>query len=117
MSGFIVDKIKYDENLNLMGKINTELCKNLGLEHNLTEFSSNLIRALKQYERFLEILDDKEYFLSAILEFSDSCIAYFNPKNDLNANRKANDLINKMNNINDIINNCFFKSIEKYRED
>lgn len=117
MDEFILNKIKYDENLNLMGKINTELCKSFGLEHYLTEFSSNLIRALHQYIRFLEIIDDKNEFLSVILAFSDCCIAYFNPQDNLNINEKSNDLINNMNTINEMINNSFFKSIEKYRDD
>ena len=33
--------IEYEENVNCIAKINTELCKKFGLEHYLTEFSSN----------------------------------------------------------------------------
>ena len=45
--------VEYEENVNLIAKINAELCKTLGLENYLTEFSSNLIRALNQYKRFV----------------------------------------------------------------
>ena len=70
--------IVYKENVNLVARINVELTKKLGLEHYLTEFSSNLIRALNQYERFVFLLNDKLDFVENIIEFSERCIDFFN---------------------------------------
>ena len=52
--------VEYEENVNLVAKINTELCKRYGLENYLTEFSSNLIRALNQYKRFVILMNNKK---------------------------------------------------------
>ena len=55
--------IVYKENVNLVARINVELTKKLGLEHYLTDFSSNLISALNQYERFVFLLNNKLEFV------------------------------------------------------
>ena len=52
--------VEYEENVNLVAKINTELCKQFGLEHHLTDFSANLVNALNQYKRFVPLMNNKE---------------------------------------------------------
>ena len=54
--------VEYEENVNVVAKINTELCKMYGLEHYLTEFSSNLITALNQYKRFVLLMNERKKF-------------------------------------------------------
>ena len=93
--------VEYEENVNLVAKINTELCKRFGLEHYLTEFSSNLIRALNQYKRFVMLMEDKNKFVDSIIAFSNACIEFFeNNKETIShedMTKKMNKLINSMN--------------------
>lgn len=109
--------VEYEENVNLVAKINTELCKNFGLEHHLTEFSSNLIRALNQYKRFVPLLNNKKEFVKIIIRFSNDCIEFFQknvgrePKATM---KKMNKLLNDFNKINEIINNNFYDSVKDY---
>jgi len=126
--------IKYEENVNVVAKINAELCKRHGLEHYLTEFSSNLIRALNQYKRFVMLFDERTEFINSIVKFSESCIAFFETHPDVNSKvikirrkalkreyynniEKMNVLVRDMNRINDIINTTFAESVAKYLED
>lgn len=124
--------IVYKENVNLVAKINVELTKKLGLEHYLTEFSSNLIRALNQYERFVFVLDNKLEFVDAIIEFSEKCVDFFNMtppdlmnvslfkkrrilKKNYNENMaKINKLVASMNKINESIDKNIGPSVKKY---
>ena len=62
--------VEYEENVNVVAKINTELCKMYGLEHYLTEFSSNLITALNQYKRFVLLMNERKKFVEGLLDFS-----------------------------------------------
>ena len=112
--------IVYKENVNLVARINVELTKKLGLEHYLTEFSSNLIRALNQYERFVFLLNNKLDFVDSIIEFSEKCVDFFNmtppelvegsifkkrrvlKKNYDENMAKINRLVESMNKINEI---------------
>lgn len=111
---------EYEENVNVVAKINTELCKRNGLEHYLTEFSSNLIRALNQYKRFVLMMPDRKAFVTSIIKFSEACIAFFEENKDKDksnydaAVEKMNDLIKSMNEINDIINGNFADAIKDY---
>ena len=108
----------YTENVNLVGKINAELCHKYGLESELAEFSSNLMTALNQYKRFIDIIEDTEGFLKLIVKFSESCISFFNIADTDNKTKiffkKTNELMEDMNKISEFINNNFFKDIKKY---
>lgn len=114
--------VEYEENVNLVAKINTELCKRYGLENYLTEFSSNLIRALNQYKRFVLLMNNKKEFVSGLLSFSNSCISFFEENKDEGKTdhdaivEKMNDLVKTMNHINDLINNNFKESVKEYIE-
>lgn len=126
----------YKENVNVVAKINVELTKKYGLEHYLTDFSSNLITALNQYERFIFVLDKKEEYIDIIIKFSDAAVDFFNMsqiedikkisifkrkkvlKENYNNNlEKINKLVITMNSINDFINTNITPSIKKYMED
>ncbi len=109
--------VEYEENVNLVAKINTELCKQFGLEHHLTEFSSNLIRALNQYKRFVPLLKNKKEFVQRIIKFSNDCILFFkkNTEREPKATmKKMNSLVNDLNKINEMINNTFYDSVKDY---
>ena len=113
--------VEYEENVNLVAKINTELCKRYGLEDYLTEFSSNLIRALNQYKRFVILMNNKKEFVTGLLAFSNSCISFFNENKDEKNSHdsivmKMNDLVKTMNHINDLINENFNDSVKEYIE-
>lgn len=113
--------VEYEENVNLVAKINTELCKRYGLENYLTEFSSNLIRALNQYKRFVILMNNKKEFVTGLLAFSNSCISFFNENKDEKNSHdsivmKMNDLVKTMNHINDLINENFNDSVKEYVE-
>ena len=121
LSGVNLMMIEYEENVNVVAKINTELCKKFGLEHYLTEFSSNLIRALKQYKRFVMLMKDRKLFVKKILAFSNACISFFE-KNDGFKEPKAtikkmNVLVNDLNEINELINKSFADSVKDYLKD
>ena len=112
--------IEYEENVNLVAKINTELCKQFGLEHYLTEFSSNLIRALNQYKRFVPLLEDKNNFVDIIIKFSNDCIEFFKKSIGKEPNatiKKMNNLIKDLNKINEMINNSYANIINEYLKD
>ena len=127
--------VKYKENVNLVARINVELNKKLGLEHYLTDFSSNLIRALNQYEKFVFLLENKEEFVDTIIKFSENVIDFFNmtppevllekslfkkrkilKKNYDNNMEKINKLVKSMNDINDLIDKNIGKSVKPYIE-
>ena len=121
LSGVNLMMIEYEENVNVVAKINTELCKKFGLEHYLTEFSSNLIRALNQYKRFVMLMNDRKLFVKKILAFSNACISFFE-KNDGFKEPKAtikkmNILVNDLNEINELINKSFADSVKDYLKD
>ena len=128
--------IGYKENINVVAMINNELAKKLGIEHYLTDFSSNLIRALNQYEKFVFVIDDKLSFVKIILKFSENVIDFFNMtppeliqsknifkkrkilKKNYEANMtKINELMNSMNEINEFIDSKIDSTYEKYLED
>lgn len=128
--------IGYKENINVVAMINNELAKKLGIEHYLTDFSSNLIRALNQYEKFVFVIDDKLSFVKIILKFSENVIDFFNMtppeliqsknifkkrkilKKNYEANMtKINELMNSMNEINEFIDSKINSTYEKYLED
>lgn len=112
--------IEYEENVNVVAKINTELCKMYGLEHYLTEFSSNLINALNQYKRFVMLMQNRKKFVEGLLDFSNACIEFFEQNKDEKKSShdaivlKMNNLIKTMNVINDEINNNFADSVKEY---
>lgn len=112
--------VEYEENVNVVAKINAELCKRYGLEHYLTEFSSNLIRALNQYKRFVVLMKDKKEFVQGLLSFSNSCIEFFEENKDEKKSghdaivEKMNTLVKTMNHINDLINQNFADSVKEY---
>ena len=112
--------IVYKENVNLVARINVELAKKLGLEHYLTEFSSNLINALNQYKRFVLLMNERKKFVEGLLDFSNACIEFFEENKDVNKSshdaivEKMNNLIKTMNVINDQINNNFQDSVKDY---
>ena len=112
--------VEYEENVNVVAKINTELCKMYGLEHYLTEFSSNLINALNQYKRFVLLMNERKKFVEGLLDFSNACIEFFEENKDVNKSshdaivEKMNNLIKTMNVINDQINNNFQDSVKDY---
>ena len=112
--------VEYEENVNLVAKINTELCKQFGLEHHLTDFSANLVNALNQYKRFVPLMNNKEEFVKTIIAFSNDCIEFFNkstskePKATI---KKMNKLVRNLNKINEFINNNFYDSIKDYLKD
>ena len=127
--------VVYKENVNLVARINVELTKKLGLEHYLTDFSSNLIRALNQYERFVFLLNNKLEFVDVIIDFSEKCIDFFNmtppeliegsifkkkrelkKKYDENM-EKINKLIASMNKINEMIDKNIGESVKDYLKD
>jgi hypothetical protein len=91
-----------------------------GLEHYLTEFSSNLINALNQYKRFVMLLNERKKFVLGLLDFSRACIEFFEQNKDVNKSshdaivEKMNNLIKTMNVINDQINNTFQDSVKDY---
>lgn len=120
MESINMQMVEYEENVNVVAKINTELCKRYGLEHELTEFSSNLIRALNQYKRFVPLMEDKQAFVTAIMKFSVACISFFEENKDETKTRKEdmtikmNHLVETMNQINEIINNNFQESVKDY---
>ena len=121
LSGVNLMMIEYEENVNVVAKINTELCKKFGLEHYLTEFSSNLIRALNQYKRFVMLMKDRKLFVKKILAFSNACISFFErndgfkePKATI---KKMNILVNDLNEINELINKSFSDSVKDYLKD
>ena len=121
LSGVNIMMIEYEENVNLVAKINTELCKKFGLEHYLTEFSSNLIRALNQFKRFVMLMNDRKTFVEKILAFSNSCIKFFESNKNFKEPQatltKMNSIINDLNDINDFINNSFQESVKDYLND
>lgn len=112
--------VEYEENVNLVAKINTELCKQFGLEHHLTEFSANLVNVLNQYKRFVPLMNNKEEFVKRIIAFSNDCIKFFEknlskePKATI---KKMNNLVKSLNKINESINSNFYDSIKEYLED
>lgn len=128
--------IAYKENINVVATINNELAKKLGIEHYLTDFSSNLIRALNQYEKFVFIIDDKLEFVKIILKFSEKVIDFFNmtppeliqSKNIFKKKRilkknyesnmsKVNDLMSSMNEINEFIDSKINNTYKKYLDE
>lgn len=128
--------IAYKENINVVATINNELAKKLGIEHYLTDFSSNLIRALNQYEKFVFIIDDKLEFVKIILKFSEKVIDFFNmtppeliqSKNIFKKKRilkknyesnmsKVNDLMASMNEINEFIDLKINNTYKKYLDE
>lgn len=128
--------IAYKENINVVATINNELAKKLGIEHYLTDFSSNLIRALNQYEKFVFIIDDKLEFVKIILKFSEKVIDFFNmtppeliqSKNIFKKKRilkknyesnmsKVNDLMASMNEINEFIDSKINNTYKKYLDE
>ena len=118
VSGVHLMMLEYEENVNVVDKINTELCKKFGLEHYLTEFSSNLIRALNQYKRFVMLMKDRKAFVERILLFSRACIHFFeaniNAKEPQATLKKMNELVNNLNDINEMINLSFAESVKDY---
>lgn len=112
--------VEYEENVNVVAKINAELCRMYGLEHYLTEFSSNLISALNQYKRFVMLMNDRKKFVMGLLDFSNACIEFFEQNKDINKTsrdailEKMNKLIKTMNAINEQINNNFADSVKDY---
>jgi hypothetical protein len=113
--------VEYEENVNLVAKINTELCKQFGLEHHLTDFSANLVNALNQYKRFVMLMKDRKLFVKKILAFSNACISFFE-KNDGFKEPKAtikkmNILVNDLNEINELINKSSADSVKDYLKD
>lgn len=112
--------VEYEENVNVVAKINAELCKMYGLEHYLTEFSSNLISALNQYKRFVMLMKDRKKFVEGLLDFSNACIEFFEENKDEKKTghdaivEKMNKLIKTMNVINEEINNNFGESVKDY---
>ena len=112
--------VEYEENVNVVAKINTELCKMYGLEHYLTEFSSNLINALNQYKRFVLLMNDRKKFVEGLLDFSNACIEFFEENKDEKKTshdaivEKMNHLVKTMNVINEEINNNFADSVKEY---
>lgn len=112
--------VEYEENVNLVAKINTELCKQFGLEHYLTDFSANLVNALNQYKRFVPLMNNKEVFVKTIIAFSNDCIEFFQknvgkePKATI---KKMNNLIRDLNKINEFINDNFYDSVKDYLKD
>ena len=121
LSGVNLMMIEYEENVNVVAKINTELCKKFGLEHYLTEFSSNLIRALNQYKRFVMLMKDRKLFVKKILAFSNACISFFEKNDGFNEPKatikKMNILVNDLNEINELINKSFADSVKDYLKD
>ena len=128
--------IAYKENINVVATINNELAKKLGIEHYLTDFSSNLIRALNQYEKFVFIIDNKLEFVKIILKFSEKVIDFFNmtppeliqSKNIFKKKRilkknyesnmsKVNDLMASMNEINEFIDSKINNTYKKYLDE
>ena len=112
--------VEYEENVNVVAKINAELCRMYGLEHYLTEFSSNLIGALNQYKRFVMLMNERKKFVMGLLDFSNACIEFFEQNKDINKTsrdailEKMNKLIKTMNVINEQINNNFADSVKDY---
>ena len=112
--------VEYEENVNVVAKINTELCKMYCLEHYLTEFSSNLINALNQYKRFVLLMNDRKKFVEGLLDFSNACIEFFEENKDEKKTshdaivEKMNHLVKTMNVINEEINNNFADSVKEY---
>lgn len=122
MDNINLQMVEYEENVNCVAKINTELCKRYGLENYLTEFSSNLIRALNQYKRFVPLMEPKKEFVESIIDFSNACINFFEENKDDSKTKhqqiteKMNKLVDTMNKINDIINKSFSNSVKEYLE-
>ena len=122
MDNINLQMVEYEENVNCVAKINTELCKRYGLENYLTEFSSNLIRALNQYKRFVPLMEPKKEFVESIIDFSNACINFFEENKDdvktkhQQITEKMNKLVDTMNKINDIINKSFSNSVKEYLE-
>ena len=120
LNGINLMMVEYEENVNVVAKINTELCKTFGLEHYLTEFSSNLIRALNQYKRFVMLMKNRKEFVEKIVSFSRACIHFFETNKDVKKTEplatyeKMNLLVNTLNDINDMINKSFSESVKEY---
>lgn len=121
LNGINLMMVEYEENVNLVAKINTELCNTFGLEHYLTEFSSNLITALNQYKRFVMLMKDRKKFVEKILDFSRACISFFeaniNKREPQATIKKMNKLVNTITVINDFINDSFSDSVKDYLEE
>ena len=120
MDNINLQMVEYEENVNCVAKINTELCNRYGLENYLTEFSSNLIRALNQYKRFVPLMEPKAEFVKSIIDFSNACINFFEENKDdakskhQQITEKMNTLVETMNKINNIINESFSNSVKDY---
>ena len=50
----------YKNKLEQLALLNNRITKELGLEHYLSTFSSNMLRIMKQYSQFVEILKSDE---------------------------------------------------------
>lgn len=74
----ILEKLeKYKANINIVAKINLEYTEKLGKEHHMAILSNTLVNAMNQFEKFINIMEDKEAYIDEILLFSSMTIDVF----------------------------------------
>lgn len=74
----ILEKLeKYKANINIVAKINLEYTEKLGKEHHMAILSNTLVNAMNQFEKFINIMKDKEAYIDEILLFSSMTIDVF----------------------------------------
>lgn len=69
--------MEYKENINVVAKINTEYTQKVGKEHYMAELSNTLVNALIQFEKFIPVIEDKNYYIQELLLFSKMAIDVF----------------------------------------
>lgn len=117
------------DNRNTLGLIYNEYVKTLGKEYYLASLSNTIINAFNTFERFYSIIDDQTEYAVMLRDVSISALEFFKIKTkedlgninilkkkkildkELSKNQdKLNDLLKKLDEINDFIT----KSCEKY---
>ena len=86
---------EYKENLEKLATINNKIIQELGKEHYLSTFSTNMLGIMKQYLQFIDLLGDNEEFIEMInetikkeIEFLDFDPEVFKEKNIFKKRKK-----------------------------
>ncbi len=117
------------DNRNTLGLIYNEYVKTLGKEYYLASLSNTIINAFNTFERFYSIVEDQKAYAVMLRDVSVSALEFFKIKTEEDLGRiniikkkkildkelaknqeKLNDLLTKLDEINDFIT----KSCEKY---
>ncbi len=69
--------LEIKENTNLLGKINLEYTEKLGKDHYMAKLSNTFVNSLLQFEKFFDIMNNRESYALELLRFSQMAIDVF----------------------------------------